>query len=47
MAHALPSANSTPWQVEGVAQSFQADGYDDLVVLENRTVVTQARKVSS
>ena len=39
-----PSANSTPWQVEGVAQKLQADGYDDLVVLENRTVVTQAKK---
>ena len=39
-----PSANSTPWQVEGVAQKLQEDGYDDLVVLENRTVVTQAKK---
>jgi len=39
-----PSANTTPWQVEGVAQKLQADGYDDLVVLENRTVVTQAKK---
>ena len=39
-----PSANSTPWQVEGVAQKLQADGYNDLVVLENRTVVTQAKK---
>ena len=39
-----PSANTTPWQVEGVAKKLQADGYDDLVVLENRTVVTQAKK---
>ncbi len=39
-----PSANSTPWQVEGVAKKLQEDGYDDLVVLENRTVVTQAKK---
>ncbi len=39
-----PSANTTPWQVEGVAQKLQADGYDDVMVLENRTVVTQAKK---
>ena len=39
-----PSANTTPWQVEGVAQKLQTDGYDDVMVLENRTVVTQAKK---
>ena len=39
-----PSANSTPWQVEGVAKTLQDNGYDDLVVVENRTVVTQAKK---
>ena len=39
-----PSANSTPWQVEGVTKKLQADGFDDLVVVENRTVVTQAKK---
>lgn len=39
-----PSANTTPWQVEGVAKKMQADGYNDLVVVENRTVVTQAKK---
>ena len=39
-----PSANSTPWQVEGVTKKLLDDGYNDLVVLENRTVVTQAKK---
>ena len=39
-----PSANTTPWQVEGVARKLRADGFDDLVVVENRTVVTKAKK---
>lgn len=39
-----PSANSTPWQVEGVTKKLQTDGYNDLVVVENRTVVTKAKK---
>ena len=26
-----PSANSTPWQVEGVAKTLKEGGYDDLV----------------
>ena len=34
----------SPWQVEGVAKKLRADGFDDLVVVENRTVVTQAEK---
>ncbi len=38
-----PSANTTPWQIEGVAKKLQGDGFDDLVVVENRTVVTQAK----
>ena len=39
-----PSANTTPWQIEGVTKKLQADGFDDLVVVENRTVVTNAKK---
>lgn len=39
-----PSANTTPWQVEGVAKKLQADKFNDLVVVENRTVVTKAKK---
>jgi len=39
-----PSANTTPWQIEGVARKMRQDGFDDLVVVENRTVVTKAKK---
>jgi hypothetical protein len=30
-----PGANSTPWQVEGVAKTLIEDGYDDLVVVRH------------
>ncbi|MDP6933619.1 MAG: DUF362 domain-containing protein, partial [Myxococcota bacterium] len=39
-----PSANTTPWQIEGVTRKLQSDGFDDLIVVENRTVVTKAKK---
>jgi uncharacterized protein (DUF362 family) len=39
-----PAANTTPWQIEGVAKTLQDNGFEDLVVVENRTVVTQAKK---
>ncbi|MFT5682146.1 MAG: hypothetical protein ACI8RZ_003064 [Myxococcota bacterium] len=39
-----PAANTTPWQIEGVAKKMRQDGFDDLVVVENRTVVTKAKK---
>jgi uncharacterized protein (DUF362 family) len=39
-----PSANTTPWQIEGVARKMRQDGFNDLVVVENRTVVTKAKK---
>ena len=39
-----PSANTTPWQIEGVTRKLRADGFNDLVVVENRTVVTKAKK---
>jgi uncharacterized protein (DUF362 family) len=39
-----PAANTTPWQIEGVVKKMRADGYSDLVVAENRTVVTKAKK---
>ena len=38
------SANTTPWQLEGVIKSLRGRGYDDLVCVENRTVVTNAQK---
>lgn len=39
-----PSANTTPWQIEGVTKKLRAEGFEDLVVVENRTVVTKAKK---
>ncbi len=38
-----PSANTTPWQLEGVIQSLRTDGFNDLVCVENETVVTSAK----
>ena len=38
------SANSTPWQIEGVVRTLRQDGYADLVGLHNQTVVTDAHK---
>jgi len=39
-----PSANTTPWQIEGVTRKLRQDNFRDLVVVENRTVVTKAKK---
>ncbi|AQT70343.1 hypothetical protein STSP2_03549 [Anaerohalosphaera lusitana] len=39
-----PSANTTPWQLEGTIQGLQKAGFDDLVCVENETVVTSAKK---
>jgi len=38
------SANTTPWQLEGVIKGLKRRGYEDVVCVENRTVVTNARK---
>ena len=40
----FPSANTTPWQLEGVALALQARGYDKLICVQNKTVVTSAFK---
>lgn len=37
-----PSANTTPWQLEGVIKTLKGGGFDDLVCVENETVVTSA-----
>jgi len=37
-----PSANTTPWQLEGVILGLQKAGFDDLVCVENETVVCSA-----
>jgi uncharacterized protein (DUF362 family) len=36
----FPSANTTPWQLEGTMRGLQANGYNDLVTVHNNTVVT-------
>ena len=38
------SANTTPWQLDGVIKGLKGRGYQDLVCVENRTVVTNAHK---
>jgi len=40
----FPGANSTPWQMEGTIKGLQANGFDDLVCVQNKTVVTDAFK---
>jgi len=37
-----PSANTTPWQLEGVLRTMREDGYRDIIGVHNRTVVTDA-----
>jgi uncharacterized protein (DUF362 family) len=38
-----PSANTTPWQLEGAILGLRAAGFSDLVCVENETVVTSAK----
>ncbi|MGC8908145.1 MAG: DUF362 domain-containing protein [Desulfomonilaceae bacterium] len=38
------SANTTPWQLEGVIRALKDSGYQDLVAVQNETVVTNAFK---
>jgi uncharacterized protein (DUF362 family) len=40
----MPSANTTPWQMEGVILALRQAGYDDLVCVQNKTVVSNAVK---
>jgi len=37
-----PSANTTPWQLEGAILGLKNAGFEDLVCVENETVVTSA-----
>jgi len=39
-----PSANTTPWQLEGAIQTLKKNGFEDMVCVENETVVTDAAK---
>jgi uncharacterized protein (DUF362 family) len=40
----FPAANTTPWQLEGTVRALRAQGFDDLVCVQNKTVVTDAFK---
>src|SRR5438477_3646819 len=40
----FPAANTTPWQLEGVARGLRRRGFADLVCVQNKTVVTNAFK---
>ena len=40
----MPGANTTPWQLEGAIQALRLCGFNDLVCVQNQTVVTNAFK---
>jgi uncharacterized protein (DUF362 family) len=40
----FPGANTTPWQLEGTIQALRRRGFEDLVCVQNKTVVTDAFK---
>ncbi|HUS31827.1 MAG TPA: DUF362 domain-containing protein [Kofleriaceae bacterium] len=40
----FPGANTTPWQLEGTVRALHSRGYNDLVCVQNKTVVTDAFK---
>lgn len=40
----FPSANTTPWQLEGTILALRKAGYQDVTCVQNKTVVTDAFK---
>jgi uncharacterized protein (DUF362 family) len=40
----MPGANTTPWQLEGTILALKRAGFQDVVCVQNRTVVTNAFK---
>jgi uncharacterized protein (DUF362 family) len=40
----MPGANTTPWQLEGSILALRSAGFQDLVCVQNQTVVTNAFK---
>jgi len=40
----MPGANTTPWQLEGSILALRQAGFDDLVCVQNQTVLTNAFK---
>ena len=39
-----PGANTTPWQLEGTIRALRARGFEDLVCVQNKTVVINTFK---
>lgn len=39
-----PACSTEPWQLEGVLRTLKNDGFDNVVAMENRTVVTNPLK---
>jgi uncharacterized protein (DUF362 family) len=42
--YAMPATNTTPWQLEGTILALRQAGFDDLVCVQNQTVLTNAFK---
>jgi uncharacterized protein (DUF362 family) len=40
----MPAANTTPWQLEGTILALRQAGFDDLVCVQNQTVLTNTFK---
>jgi len=40
----MPAANTTPWQLEGTILALRQAGFEDLVCVQNQTVLTNAFK---
>ncbi len=40
----FPGANTTPWQLEGTVMGLKKHGFNDMVCVQNKTVVTNAFK---
>jgi len=40
----MPSANTTPWQLEGTILALRGAGFNDVVCVQNQTVITDAFK---
>ena len=42
--HYYPACSTSPWQLDGVIRTLQADGYGDIIPTHNGTVVVDARE---
>ena len=41
--HYYPGCSTTPWQLDGVIRKLRAEGYDQLIPAQNRTVVVDPK----